>query len=86
LAQLQRLLRIWFFDPRRRWAFKRIAKDGTIAVFKFRIRDQNRCMPRRELLTAARREALLPFPDEEENLLQHYVLRVRDLAASAGAE
>jgi hypothetical protein len=43
-------------------------------------------MPRRELLTAARREALLAFPDEEENLLQHYVLRVRDLAASAGAE
>jgi hypothetical protein len=39
-------------------------------------------MPRRELLTAAQREALLAFPDEEENLLQHYVLRVRDLATS----
>jgi hypothetical protein len=82
LAELQRLLRIWFFGPRRRWAFKRIAKDGTIAVFKYRIRDQNRCMPRRELLTAAQREALLAFPDEEENLLQHYVLSVRDLAAA----
>jgi TnpA family transposase len=43
--------------------------------------DQDRCMPRRELLTAAQREALLAFPDEEENLLQHYVLSVRDLAA-----
>jgi hypothetical protein len=39
-------------------------------------------MPRRELLTAAQREALLAFPDEEENLLQHYVLSVRDLAAA----
>jgi TnpA family transposase len=82
LAELQRLLRIWFFGPRRRWAFKRIAKDGTIAVFKYRIRDQNRCMPRRELLTAAQREALPAFPDEAENLLQHYVLSVRDLAAA----
>ena len=38
-------------------------------------------MPRRELLTAAQREALLAFPDEEENLLRYYVLSVRDLAA-----
>ena len=38
-------------------------------------------MPRRELLTAAHREALLTFPDEEENLLRYYVLSVRDLAA-----
>jgi hypothetical protein len=59
----------------------RIAKVGTIGVFKCRIRDQDRCMPRRELLTAAQREALLAFPDEEENLLQHYVLSVHDLAA-----
>ena len=39
-------------------------------------------MPRRELLSAAQREALLAFPDEEENLLQHYVLSVSDLAAA----
>ena len=38
-------------------------------------------MPRRELLTAAQREALLAFPEEEENLLRYYVLSVRDLAA-----
>jgi Domain of unknown function (DUF4158) len=38
-------------------------------------------MPRRELLTAAQREALLAFPDEEEILLRYYVLSVRDLAA-----
>jgi hypothetical protein len=29
-------------------------------------------MPRRELLTAAQRKALLAFPEEEENLLQYY--------------
>jgi hypothetical protein len=62
-------------------AFKRIAKDRTIVVFKYRIHDQDRCMPRRELLTAAQREAFLAFPDEEENLLRYYVLSVRDLAA-----
>jgi TnpA family transposase len=38
-------------------------------------------MPRRELLTAAQREGLLAFPEEEENLLRYYVLSVRDLAA-----
>jgi TnpA family transposase len=38
-------------------------------------------MPRRELLTAAQREALLAFPEEEENLLRYYVLSVRDVAA-----
>ena len=37
-------------------------------------------MPRRELLTAAQREALLAFPEEEENLLRYYVLSVRDMA------
>jgi Domain of unknown function (DUF4158) len=37
-------------------------------------------MPRRELLTAAQRKALLAFPEEEENLLQYYTLSVRDLA------
>jgi hypothetical protein len=37
-------------------------------------------MPRRELLTGAQREALLTFPEEEENLLQYYTLSVRDLA------
>ena len=58
-----------------------IAKVATIVVFKFRIHDQDRCMPRRELLTAAQREALRAFPDEEENLLRYYVLSVRDLAA-----
>jgi Domain of unknown function (DUF4158) len=41
---------------------------------------QDRFMPRRELLTAAQREALLTFPEEEENLLQYYTLSVRDLA------
>ena len=34
-------------------------------------------MPRRELLTAAQREALLAFPEEEENLLRYYVLGLR---------
>jgi hypothetical protein len=38
-------------------------------------------MPRRELLTVAQRQALLAFPEEEENLLRYYVLSVRDLAA-----
>jgi len=38
-------------------------------------------MPRREVLTAAQREALLAFPEEEENLLGYYVLSFRDLAA-----
>jgi len=34
----------------------RIAKVATMAVFKYRIHDQDRCMPRRELLTAAVRQ------------------------------
>jgi len=38
-------------------------------------------MPRRELLTAAQRETLLAFPEQEENLLRYYVLSVRGLAA-----
>jgi TnpA family transposase len=48
--------------------------------FQCLIHGQNRFMPRRELLTAAQREALLTFPEEEENLLQYYTLSVRDLA------
>jgi hypothetical protein len=44
------------------------------------IHGQDRFMPRRELLTAAQREALLTFPQEEENQLQYYTLSVRDLA------
>ena len=37
-------------------------------------------MPRRELLAAAQRKALLAFPEDKENLLQYYTLSVRDLA------
>jgi hypothetical protein len=40
-------------------------------------------MPRRELLTAAKRKALLAFPEEEENLLQYSTLSIRDLAPYA---
>jgi hypothetical protein len=38
-------------------------------------------MPRRELLTAAQRKALLALPEEQENLLQYYTLSVRNLDA-----
>jgi TnpA family transposase len=41
---------------------------------------QDRFMPRREFLTAAEREAVLAFPEEEENLLQYHTLSIRDLA------
>jgi TnpA family transposase len=37
-------------------------------------------MPRREFLTAAQREAVLAFPEEEENLLRYHTLSIRDLA------
>jgi hypothetical protein len=69
---------VWSAGAVKDEAGHRIAKVGTIAVSKYRIHDQDRCMPRRELLTAAQREALLAFPEEEENLLQYYVLSVRD--------
>ena len=36
-------------------------------------------MPRRELLTAAHRQALLALPEEQENLLQYYTLSVRKM-------
>jgi hypothetical protein len=39
---------------------------------------QVRFMPRRELLTAAHRKALLALPEEQENLLQYYTLSVRN--------
>jgi hypothetical protein len=35
-------------------------------------------MPRRELLTAAQRKALLALPEEQENRLQYYTLSVRN--------
>jgi hypothetical protein len=35
-------------------------------------------MPRRELLTAVQRKALLALPEEQENLLQYYTLSVRN--------
>ena len=35
-------------------------------------------MPRRELLAAAQRKALLAFPEDKENLLQYYTLSVRN--------
>jgi TnpA family transposase len=37
-------------------------------------------MPRRELLTSARRKALLAFPREEAELLRHYTFRTHDFS------
>lgn len=37
-------------------------------------------MPRRELLTPAQRASLLPFPEDEAELLQYYTLTTHDQA------
>src|SRR5262249_40296308 len=41
---------------------------------------ENPIMPRRELLTSAQREELLPFPTEEVDLIRYYTFSAHDFA------